>query len=109
MRRAGYGGCSRGRQADVAVCCPLLLQTTKCHDRHQTPNDCSSGGLMTVCTEISYGNSGGKLSPALTSGNLIRVCQIVLWCGDASCWLQLCSCGRLDVREVLFQCSSKQV
>jgi len=24
MRRAGYGGCSRGRQADVAVCCPLL-------------------------------------------------------------------------------------
>jgi len=24
MRRGGYGGCSRGRQADVAVCCPLL-------------------------------------------------------------------------------------
>jgi len=24
MLRAGYGGCSRGRQADVAVCCPLL-------------------------------------------------------------------------------------
>jgi len=24
MLRVGYGGCSRGRQADVAVCCPLL-------------------------------------------------------------------------------------
>jgi len=24
MLRAGYGSCSRGRQADVAVCCPLL-------------------------------------------------------------------------------------
>jgi len=24
MLRAGYGGCSRGRQADVAICCPLL-------------------------------------------------------------------------------------
>jgi len=25
MRRAGYRGCSRGRQADVAICCSLLL------------------------------------------------------------------------------------
>ena len=63
---------------------------------------CSSGGLMTVCTTTSCGNSGGKLSPALTSGNLIRVRQIVLW-------LQLCHCGRLDVPEVLLQLSSKQV
>ena len=28
----------------------------KCHDWHQTPNDCSSGGLMTVCTATLYGN-----------------------------------------------------
>ena len=108
MRRAGYGGCSRGRQADAAVCCPLLSLTRQCHDRHQTP-DCSCGSLMTVFTAALYGNSGGKLSPALTSGNLIRVCQIVLWCGGASCWLQLCCCGRLDVHEVLLQWSSKQL
>jgi len=44
--------------------------------------------------------NGGQLSPALTSGNVIRVCQIVRWCGSASYWLQLCCCGRLDVREV---------
>jgi len=68
----------------------------KCHDRHQTPNDCSSGNLITVCTATLYGNSSRKLSPVLTSGNLIRVCQIVLWCCGASCWLQLCCCGRLD-------------